>query len=235
MNRNEQTQQEYMEQEQVQYESVEHNEIQDEQVKLATYDAIQKEPSAWDHFYGAIRYKYATFSGRASRAELLSFYLFNYVFSMGINVVLSGFIRDDATIAVYVYMFLVVLYNLFMFLPSLSITVRRLHDSNKSGWYLLLPYALILLPILYGISYAITQNLDYTVGILSVFVKFLAFVGSFFGSIFGGFGDYPEHAWAMGLFIVIYITIHIYLWYLLLRKTQPDDNRYGPSLLNPKE
>ena len=32
--------------------------------------------------------------------------------------------------------------SLILFLPSLSVSVRRLHDTNKSGWWLLFPYAI---------------------------------------------------------------------------------------------
>lgn len=39
-------------------------------------------------------------------------------------------------------------YSLVTFLPSLSVAVRRLHDINKSGWYLLLPVAPYILIIL---------------------------------------------------------------------------------------
>lgn len=186
-----------------------------------------KEPSAWDYFYRTIRYKYATFVGRASRAEFLSFYLFNHVFNMGINTVFSGFMKDDSTVYIYVWLVLACLYNIFTFVPNVAITVRRLHDSNKSGLYLLWIYFLYCLPILYGLIYSIEKNTDFTEGLFFVCLKFFAF----FESIFGLSVNYPEHIEIMTLFVAIVLISNSYVMYLLLRKTQPDDNQYGPSLL----
>ena len=67
--------------------------------------------------------KYAEFSGRASRKEYWLFALWN----LPILFVL-------ALIALPLYM----LYYLGVLLPSLAVTVRRLHDTNRSAWWLLL-------------------------------------------------------------------------------------------------
>lgn len=67
---------------------------------------------------------YAVFQGRASRSEFWYFFIF---FLAGIN--LLNLISDV----------LGSIFNLALLLPVLSVGVRRLHDRNKAGWYLLIP------------------------------------------------------------------------------------------------
>jgi len=67
--------------------------------------------------------KYAAFEGRASRSEYWWFFLFTFLVSLATGMVsetLSG------------------LFSLGVLLPSLAVGARRLHDVNKSGWFLLL-------------------------------------------------------------------------------------------------
>jgi uncharacterized membrane protein YhaH (DUF805 family) len=77
--------------------------------------------------------KYADFSGRAQRKEFWMFMLF-YV-ALGIDAIviealLAGGINNDIPISLVVYL-------IAMILPSLAVTVRRLHDTGKSGWWIL--------------------------------------------------------------------------------------------------
>ena len=79
--------------------------------------------------------KYADFSGRASRSEYWYFYLFFVIayFAAGIlgNVVNAPAIALLASIA--------------LFIPLLAVEVRRMHDTNRSGWFVLVPiFSLIL-------------------------------------------------------------------------------------------
>ena len=75
--------------------------------------------------------KYLSFSGRASRSEFWFFYLF----------LLIGYIICFTLImAVSFKLFwLIGAFMIGIILPSLGVSVRRLHDVNKSGWFLLLP------------------------------------------------------------------------------------------------
>ena len=75
--------------------------------------------------------KFAVFSGRASRSEFWFFYLF----------VLVGYIICFTLImAVSFKLFwLMGLFMLGMVIPAFAVTARRLHDTNKSGWFQLLP------------------------------------------------------------------------------------------------
>lgn len=81
--------------------------------------------------------KYATFSGRASRSEYWWAFLFNVLVSFGIAIIFSGFNDDLSTT-------LSGLWSLAVLVPSIAISVRRLHDANLSGWWYLLPFGLSL-------------------------------------------------------------------------------------------
>lgn len=76
--------------------------------------------------------KYATFSGRASRAEYWWFALFTVLAWLIINALVSSFVGAQIGITTaYVFLLLVLL-------PSLAVGARRLHDMNVSAWWLLL-------------------------------------------------------------------------------------------------
>lgn len=75
--------------------------------------------------------KFASFGGRAPRAEYWWFALFNGLVMIGIAVI-AGLIEPDA-----IKMFIGIGNLLFFFLPGLSVSVRRLHDINRSGWWFL--------------------------------------------------------------------------------------------------
>ena len=71
--------------------------------------------------------KYATFSGRASRSEYWFWVLFSFL------VIFAGAVIDSAAGTGYAFYAIAVLA---LFLPSLSVLIRRLHDLNRSGgWY----------------------------------------------------------------------------------------------------
>ncbi|EIT89014.1 hypothetical protein A200_00905 [Parascardovia denticolens IPLA 20019] len=95
--------------------------------------------------------KYATFSGRASRSEYWLVVLFNalvYVGTIILFFLLSfaagmTFDKETGSNNVFVSFIMVILaialvvYSLACLVPSIAIIVRRLHDSNHSGWWLL--------------------------------------------------------------------------------------------------
>ncbi|MBT1165551.1 DUF805 domain-containing protein [Bifidobacterium simiarum] len=105
------------------------------------------EPPLWAPYYGIsfpnaiVRFfkKYAMFSGRASRSE----YWWVILFTAIVSAVFS--ILSQATNGSTVIDGLESLWGLAIFIPQLAVAVRRLHDRNKSGWWLLLPYGLYLL------------------------------------------------------------------------------------------
>lgn len=73
---------------------------------------------------------YANFNGRARRAEYWNFVLVNIIISILLMVV-------DSVIGIQV---LSGIYSLALLIPSIAAAVRRLHDLDKSGWFLLLAF-----------------------------------------------------------------------------------------------
>ena len=81
---------------------------------------------------------YATFSGRATRTEYWMFYLFYTIFYFLIyGIIFVGAGMENDTV-VLVGSGLVLLYVLGTLLPLWAVSVRRLHDVGKSGWYVLI-------------------------------------------------------------------------------------------------
>jgi uncharacterized membrane protein YhaH (DUF805 family) len=79
---------------------------------------------------------YANFKGRARRKEYWMFVLFHMIIVYGLMFA--------AAFAPFLSMVLGV-YMLAALIPSLAVAVRRMHDTNKSGWFLLVPiYSFIL-------------------------------------------------------------------------------------------
>ena len=86
------------------------------------------------NWYVEVLKKYAVFDGRARRQEYWMFFLVNLGISVAIGVVLGVLTAVTGTrMAGISY-----LYSLAVLIPSLAVGVRRLHDTDKSGWWLLL-------------------------------------------------------------------------------------------------
>lgn len=80
-------------------------------------------------WYVAVLKKYTVFQGRARRQEYWMFFLVNIIISIVIGII-DGLISDST--------FLGLIYSLAVFLPSLAVAVRRLHDTDRSGWWVLI-------------------------------------------------------------------------------------------------
>ena len=76
--------------------------------------------------------QYAVFSGRASRIEYWMFVLINFLFGLG-GILLSLLGLN----------FVLILYSLAIWIPTLAVQVRRLHDISRSAWWLLV----LLIPL----------------------------------------------------------------------------------------
>jgi uncharacterized membrane protein YhaH (DUF805 family) len=105
------------------------------------------------YWYMQALQKYAVFSGRARRKEYWLFYLFNIIFTLGLAIldVLLGSFDRASGIGV-----LSGLYSLGVLIPNLAVTVRRLHDTDHSGWWLLI----LLVPFVGGIVLLIFMLID---------------------------------------------------------------------------
>jgi len=82
--------------------------------------------------------KYADFGGRASRSEFWVFMLFVTLLTVAAHYA-DGSSGRDVTVALNMGMIELSVW-LLLLLPSITVGVRRLHDSGKSGWWMMLVY-----------------------------------------------------------------------------------------------
>jgi uncharacterized membrane protein YhaH (DUF805 family) len=99
--------------------------------------------------------KYAEFSGRSRRKEYWMFVLFNFLAILalaalgGVGIAISEDYGGFLFVPLGIYVLAVII-------PSLSVAVRRFHDIGKSGWMILLFFALGFIPIV-GFIAAVIQ------------------------------------------------------------------------------
>lgn len=88
-------------------------------------------------YLNVIRSHYADFSGRARRREYWMFFLISTIiaFLLGLLDGVLGWYSADFSIGV-----LSGLYTLAVLIPGTAVTVRRLHDIGRSGWWLLIAF-----------------------------------------------------------------------------------------------
>ena len=100
------------------------------------------EKEGWNmNWYIEVLKKYAVFGGRARRKEYWFFFLFNILISIGLAVIdnaMGGF-SAEAGIGL-----LGGIYALAVLIPGIAVAVRRLHDTDKSGWWLLIAFVPVI-------------------------------------------------------------------------------------------
>ena len=118
------------------------------------------------YYVDTLKNRYAQFTGRASRSEFWYFILFYAILSfvislldsvLGTNytyeVISAGALpAADGQIAAAVTQkvgYLSIIFSLAMLIPSMAISIRRLHDTGKSGWWFLL----VVIPIVNFIGF----------------------------------------------------------------------------------
>ena len=104
-------------------------------------------------WYLQVLKNYAQFSGRARRKEYWYFALFNLIFSVALSFVdgIAGTVDMHSGIGL-----LSTVYSLAVLIPSLAVGVRRLHDTGRSAWWLLL----LLIPLFGMIVFLVFMCLD---------------------------------------------------------------------------
>jgi uncharacterized membrane protein YhaH (DUF805 family) len=108
--------------------------------------------------------QYADFHGRARRTEFWMFVLVNVVISIVLGIVDTAAGTADAFaaggMASYSPGILGTIYGLAVLIPSIAVTVRRLHDTDRSGWW----FFIQLIPIVGGIVILVFACLEGTRG-----------------------------------------------------------------------
>ena len=86
--------------------------------------------------------KYFDFKGSSSRSEYWYAYLFILLVAAGLGFV-EGMLGFSAPTDVSI---LASIWQLVILVPSIAIVARRLHDTNKSGWWQLIIFTIIGMP-----------------------------------------------------------------------------------------
>ena len=102
--------------------------------------------------------QYTDFSGRARRTEYWMFTLFNMIFTLLTLFIgaLLGTALFGASGTIIGSMGLYVLYLIAIFIPGLSVFVRRLHDTENSGWM----FFILLIPLIGSIWVFVLMIMD---------------------------------------------------------------------------
>jgi uncharacterized membrane protein YhaH (DUF805 family) len=103
-------------------------------------------------WYLAVLTNYVGFSGRAQRAEYWYFFLF-YILIYVVLGLLDQFVLGRGPV-------LVLAYALVVLIPSTAVSIRRLHDIGKSGWWLFIA----LVPLVGGLILLYFMVLDSQAG-----------------------------------------------------------------------
>jgi uncharacterized membrane protein YhaH (DUF805 family) len=81
------------------------------------------------NWYLEVLKKYAVFTGRAHRTEYWMFFLFNIIIGIVLGII-EGIFGGPGILGA--------LYGLAVLVPGIAVGVRRLHDTNRTGWWLLI-------------------------------------------------------------------------------------------------
>lgn len=110
--------------------------------------------------------RYAEFSGRSRRKEYWMFVLFMVLVYFALAVVLTVLgLSGDTEGSLFgagggVMLIILLLFGLAVIIPSIAVQVRRFHDQDKSGWFVLLN----LIPYIGGIIVLVFMCLEGTKG-----------------------------------------------------------------------
>jgi len=124
--------------------------------------------------------RYADFSGRSRRMEFWMWQLLQFIVYFVVVVLAMVFgggmmmmAGDPSALAaaggaMLIIMLLYLVYALAVFIPSLAVAVRRLHDTNRTGWWILAPVAPYLVAILAGMMAVSSPDMAGIAGILAL-------------------------------------------------------------------
>jgi uncharacterized membrane protein YhaH (DUF805 family) len=93
------------------------------------------------NWYLEVLKKYAVFSGRARRKEYWFFVLFNIIIGLALTFIdfSTGLYDVETEIGL-----LSSLYSLAVLVPGIAVTIRRLHDTSRTGWWFLIAFVPII-------------------------------------------------------------------------------------------
>ena len=144
--------------------------------------------------------RYATFSGRSTRSEFWWWWLFQVLAQMILGVV-------DADLANIVYVGL--------FVPTLAVSVRRVHDTNRTGWWVAWPWISLGILIVSGLALLVDLGIDLATSVAWDSNNSLDGASGFVLLIIG----------LAALSLVVAFIVNLIFF---LQKSDPNLNRFGP-------
>ncbi|WP_068115724.1 DUF805 domain-containing protein [Tropicimonas marinistellae] len=156
--------------------------------------------------------KYVTFSGRARRPEYWWFVLFVVIGGILLSLVDGALFGADAETGVDRQP-LSSLFSLAMFLPMLAAGWRRLHDTGRPGWYLLLPMVVSLAMVLAMMMGVMVFSAAEQAGSDPDALRAPALAFGIGGMIVAG---------------ILQLVLTVLMIWWLSRPTQEEQNQYGP-------
>jgi len=109
----------------------------------------------FDYFTESITKKYTNFKDRSRRIEYWSFVVVSTL------AILYAALIDYLTFVTWGFpIFLTIIFGIALLIPNLAITIRRLHDTSRSGWWILIR----LVPFCGGLIFLVLMFLDSTPG-----------------------------------------------------------------------
>lgn len=165
------------------------------------HQAQQHQPTAIGWYFLAFK-KYFVIRGRSTRSEYWFFFLFNLIAGIVLNLLdqVFGLYNVEEEMGI-----LGSLYALIALIPGITVTVRRLHDSGRSGWWL-----------------------------LSLVLSMVALIVSMvMGVIESEYGEPSDALYVfIGVSILLTLILLVTIFIFTLLDSQRGSNRFGP---NPKE
>ena len=150
---------------------------------------------------------YVNFRGRAQRSEFWWFTLFNFIVSVALGLLGMALPALNAVEG---------LYALAVLLPALAVTVRRLHDTARPAWWLLIYLAVILVWIIGAIILAVSIGVDDPDVVENT-----------------PFQDWPGYTTYMVICILLSLAGAVAMIVLCAQPGTAGPNRYGPDPLTP--
>ena len=162
--------------------------------------------------------RYAEFSGRSSRAEFWWFFLFVIIIYVGVLFIMGAMgagvssMNPGASLVAGTFsgsVLVVILFWLLLFIPTLAVQIRRLHDINRTGWWL---GGFWLLYVIYmGLTFSLMAN---------------AMRNPAAPSNTGGFA-------AIGIFAIAFFVYSIVLLVFFCLRGTTGANKYGDDPYGP--
>ncbi len=93
--------------------------------------------------------RFADFNGRSRRMEYWMFYLFVILFVV-VAMVLGGLLAAVSDVLGTIFGLVAIVAYIALFIPSLAVAIRRMHDTDHSGWWILCPVVPLIFSLMEG-------------------------------------------------------------------------------------